>query len=175
MKVLSFDIGVRNLSYCASCDGKIDRWELCDFGGQKDFSETSKALIALLHDSFPDPEWDAVLIENQPVMKNPVMKSIQMIVYSYFSIQSYQHGSGCDVRLVSASNKLKVKHSKDLKFDEVCSSSKYKTNKIKAIAYARSYLELQEERWRTTFDNHKKKDDLADSFLMTIHYFENKV
>ena len=29
---------------------------------------------------------DIVVIENQPVLKNPTMKSIQMVLYSYFLI-----------------------------------------------------------------------------------------
>ena len=32
---------------------------------------------------------DIVVIENQPVLKNPTMKSIQMVLYSYFLIYGY--------------------------------------------------------------------------------------
>ena len=35
-------------------------------------------------------EWgkiDKVVIENQPALKNPTMKSVQMILYSYFLIE----------------------------------------------------------------------------------------
>ena len=165
MKILSFDVGIRNLAYCVLEDDKIQRWEVCDFGGtEKDFNETSKSLVSLLHDCFPDPEYDAILIENQPVIKNPVMKSIQMIVYSYFCIQAYQHGSNCVLKLCSASNKLKVSKASSIKFEEK-GGSKYSENKKRAVLYAKSYLELQDNTWTETFEKHKKKDDLADCFL----------
>ena len=32
---------------------------------------------------------DKVVIENQPALKNPTMKSIQMMIYSYFLIEGY--------------------------------------------------------------------------------------
>ena len=51
-----------------------------------------------------------VFIENQPCMKNPTMKSIQIIVYSYFIIKGLQNKDSNKEHIIfqSASNKLKV-------------------------------------------------------------------
>ena len=58
---------------------------------------------------------DVVVIENQPSLKNPQMKSIQMILYSYFLILGKVIGNGENsksyiqsIDFCSASNKLKV-------------------------------------------------------------------
>ena len=34
---------------------------------------------------------NTVCIENQPALKNPIMKSVQMIIYSYFLIKDWRH------------------------------------------------------------------------------------
>ena len=77
---------------------------------KNDLNILSKNLIALLYEKFSDVTYDTVLIENQPCMKNPTMKSIQMILYSYFVMQSYLEGREIHIKFVSASNKLKVKY-----------------------------------------------------------------
>lgn len=171
MKIIGFDIGVKNLAYCIFDDIKIEKWKILDISGEKDFNSTSKRLIQTLHDEFPEPEFDIILIENQPVQKNPVMKSIQMILYTYFQIQIYQSGKACEVKLIAASNKLKLKH---IPIDyQNKSKSDYKNNKLKAIACAHNYLKSQEASWKSFFEACKKKDDLSDSMLCIVHYLES--
>ena len=48
---------------------------------------------------------DHIIIENQPVLKNPTMKSIQIMLYSYFLLKNKKMKS---IQLVNACNKLKV-------------------------------------------------------------------
>lgn len=172
MRIVGFDIGVKNLAYCVFNDSMIERWKILDISGEKDFNATAKRLIQVLHDEFPDPIFDVILIENQPVQKNPVMKSIQMMLYSFFQIQIYQSGKDCDVKLISASNKLKLKHVPA--GYEHKSKSDYKNNKAKAIACAQHYLVCQDLKWRQFFDGCKKKDDLSDSMLCIVHYLESQ-
>ena len=51
---------------------------------------------------------ELVLIENQPSLKNPVMKSVQMLLYSYFLIRGMVDlKQVSDIKLISATNKLK--------------------------------------------------------------------
>ena len=114
-----------------------------------------------------------VLIENQPCMKNPTMKSIQMIVYSYFYIRGITDAPEDkklkDIVFLSASNKLKVYDGPKLTFDV---KSKYTLSKKLGIAHTKYFLKDNEEKL-SFFNSHKKKDDLADAFLQGV-YFINK-
>ena len=51
-----------------------------------------------------------VLIENQPALKNPVMKSIQMIIYTFFIMDGLMKEESLieSIHMVNARNKLKV-------------------------------------------------------------------
>lgn len=174
MKVLSFDIGLKNMAYCVVEDTTLVKWQTLDISGEKDFNATSKKLLGMLHDEFPDPIYDFVLIENQPVLKNPIMKSVQMLVYSYFQIYAYQHGSNCDVRLIAAGSKLKVRQKPKLDTDGVINKTGYKNNKLKAILYTQHYLTGQEPKWTEDFSNNKKKDDIADAFCSAVQFLESR-
>ena len=54
---------------------------------------------------------DEVLIENQPSLKNPTMKTIASVLYSYFILRGVIDKNNDKIKLVrfvSPSNKLKV-------------------------------------------------------------------
>ena len=54
-------------------------------------------------------EVDKVVIENQPAMKNPTMKSIQMMIYSYFLMNGVCYDSPItNIEMINARNKLKA-------------------------------------------------------------------
>lgn len=169
MKILSFDIGSKNLAYCYMDNKKIIEWDILDISGSNSFDN----LIDKLHLTFPDAIFDVILIENQPAMKNPIMKSIQMVVFTYFKVQNYQYGSSCDVKFYSASNKLKLKEKINL--DHIKTTNKYRKNKLSCIALAYHYIQItnQELKWIELFKSTKKVDDLADSLCQLIHYIEN--
>jgi hypothetical protein len=145
---------------------------------------------------------DYVVIENQPSLKNPQMKSIQMILYSYFLILGKTIGNGEQsksyidkIDFCSATNKLKVydgpeiileEKSKKKKIDQPAmtineevvvekkakkgSAIKYADKKRLAIEHAKYFLLKQEAHYLDFFNTHKKKDDLADSFLQGVYY-----
>ena len=51
---------------------------------------------------------DTVLIENQPALKNPTMKSVQMILFSYFLINGVSTDKSVqNIEMINARNKLK--------------------------------------------------------------------
>ena len=115
-----------------------------------------------------------VIIENQPVLKNPTMKSIQIMLYTYFLIKNKKMEQ---ISLVNASNKLKVYKDKldedTLKKINVI-KDKYRKNKFTAIIHTDKFmLKNNESEFLNYFHNHKKKDDLADAYLM-CKYFINK-
>ncbi len=280
MKICSWDVGIYNLSYCIleqddiSKEIKILKWDivnLVDNDAQKKNRTLLFKNIPVKLNQIPELlEVDYVYIENQPVLKNPQMKSIQMILYSYFlfygitdgiviqksdvngSIEEYNHKVKA-VDFCSASNKLKVydgpeialedlkkkkaistkpkkskskkgkkeedietnlndeldaldsddedyeekyallmakkseKSEKENKEDIIIdtdgidktiidattqhggSSLAYGDKKKLAIAHATYFLKDQEPKYTEFFNSHKKRDDLADSFLQGVY------
>ena len=112
---------------------------------------------------------DYILIENQPVLKNPVMKSVQMILYSFFLINGIINNTIKEIKFISARNKLKVYDGPPI---EVKVKGKYAKRKRLSIEYCR-YMINDDTDNLNFFNKHKKKDDLADCFLQAI-WFLNK-
>lgn len=247
-------MGIYNLSYCIleqddeTKEIKIVKWDIVNLVD----NEAQKKNRTLLFQNIPIklnqiPELltvDYVFIENQPVLKNPQMKSIQMILYSYFLFYGITDGiiiqqpdmsetihkvKGVD--FCSASNKLKVYDGPEITFEELKkkkrvskkskgeeksllyyndqidaldsedeeyevkyakimeekdaqekantvidattqsggSSLAYGDKKKLAIAHAMYFLKSQSPEYTEFFQSHKKRDDLADSFLQGIY------
>ena len=120
-----------------------------------------------------------VLLENQPVLKNPTMKSVQMFLYSYFIIRGMMVTQRPveDVLCYTASNKIEVKKllpaaARTILEDNLKNiKDSYKQNKATAVFLADYYMKSNPQ-WGAMWSASKKQDDLADSLLMTIHYLE---
>lgn len=107
-------------------------------------------------------------IENQPSIKNPKMKSIQMILFSYIS---FFKNKDCNIDLIHPKMKTSfigkeaeniIKKFKD---DE---RKQYITTKHLGIIFTQYILEKEVDNyndWINTFKDKKKQDDLCDSFL----------
>ena len=117
---------------------------------------------------------DEVLIENQPSLYNPSMKSIASLLFGYFIMKcciNRKDGKKINVKWVCPSNKLKVNENqtmevmKNTKNDSV----KYKMTKSLAIKYTKILLK-NNNKWLNHLLKFKKKDDLADSFLQGYYY-----
>ena len=102
-----------------------------------------------------------VIIENQisPIANR--MKSIQCMIAQYFISKDIE-----TISFVSASNKLNQFMSK---------TTEYKERKKMSIEITQKLLEedLMNKHWIGYFNKHKKKDDLADSFLQLLWYKNN--
>ena len=163
--ILSFDIGIRNLAYCYSQDENIIDWNVFDIKGDT-VTDTCEKCIKILYETFNDDPIDQVLIENQPAQKNPTMKTIQIVVYSFFA---YQKVIGpkviANINFVSANRKNKF--ADKFKIDIEC-KTKYQKNKKTAVACTKQLMEGT--KWEEHFNKHKKKDDLADSYLQTLAF-----
>jgi hypothetical protein len=129
---------------------------------------------------------EKVLIENQPSVKNPRMKSVSMIINSYFAIRCKRdkiHGSCIkDIQFMCPANKLKLSDDNKLekykaeraKKGEACDETKkYKLTKESAVEYTRKLLKYYPE-WIEYFDTFKKKDDLADCFIQGLYYLTKR-
>jgi hypothetical protein len=100
-------------------------------------------------------EVDVVLIENQIGPLASKMKSVQGLVVQYWLMR------GAKVECISACNKLKLFHS---------GKTTYAQRKKLSIQYTQVMLE--QNGLVTNFSSHKKKDDLADTFLQGVWYFQ---
>ena len=110
-----------------------------------------------------------VIVENQPSLKNPTMKSIQMIVYSYFLVNGIckEDSSIVGLEMINARNKLKVYKGEPIKCDI---KETYKRNKFLAVKYCEKMITEEEQKFIDLYNVSKKKDDLSDSYLQGIYY-----
>jgi hypothetical protein len=210
MRFLSFDIGVKNLGVCdisfsQSVDEKavdIHLWDVFDIsgGGSKyDIHETTNTLLETLDNLTKNNanDYDYILIENQPVLKNPIMKSIQIVIFTYFAQMKRNQVKEKEKEKEEMCNDIKFKTcfvaatrknkayqylSKD-SIHEVVENSQisakcekgYKYNKKLACHVCISFLndkinDISD--WEVIYNKHKKRDDLADSFLQALVFFK---
>ena len=215
MKVLSWDVGIYNLSYCIlerndeTNEVKIIDWDIVNLVDNEEIKKNRTLLFEniprKLHEKPQLLDVDLVVIENQPSLKNPQMKSIQMILYSYFLILGKVIGNGDKttsyierIDFCSASNKLKVYNGPEIILEEKVSKRKkkeviveetelvldggkkkkkatikYADKKRLAIEHTKYFLQNNID-YVDFFNNHKKKDDLADSYLQGLYYINSK-
>jgi hypothetical protein len=227
MKILSFDVGIKNLSFCLLNDGVIEDWgilnictdDVCEHcnsktgqrcdksvkfvckGGKftdkelfqvcsshkklKQYSDKKfkcvpkkknpildqgKNIVKKLQEKDNFLDVDLVVIENQPALKNPTMKSIQMMLYTYFLIQGVtDNKSNIDnIELINARNKLKAYNGPKIECDI---NDRYKKTKFLGIEYCKYMIvdSNQDKQWINLFTQSKKKDDLADAYLQGIY------
>jgi hypothetical protein len=108
----------------------------------RDIFNLSKIMINELDSKEDFLNHEIICIENQPALKNPVMKTVQMILYSYFMIEGVTKDKPVlEVHMVNARNKLKV----------------YKGPEVEC---------------KFTDKYTKKKDDLADAYLQGIYFID---
>ena len=175
MRIVSWDIGITNLAYCLMENRNIIEWGIIDIREEgnpkkKDINKIGPILIEKMMTYDKLINVDYILIENQPVLKNPVMKSIQMILFAYYVMAKINHNRIKDIHLISASNKLKVYNGPKI---ELNIKSSYSRRKKLAILHTNYFL--KDNFLKLSFLNqHKKKDDLCDTYLQSL-YFQKKM
>lgn len=103
-----------------------------------------------------------IAIENQPSLKNPKMKSISMLLYSYFVFHQK-----ADINFIHPNSKLKIHEKLTKQIIELHKENKYKITKQLGIEYTKYIVnnELENTKWIELLNDKKKQDDLCDSFL----------
>jgi hypothetical protein len=119
-----------------------------------------------------------VVIENQPAMKNPRMKSIASTIYDYYLIRgifdkNINNSNIIQVKFQAPSNKLKLINDGDkqelIKLNNN-EQQTYKLTKSLSIKYCIDLIKHLPE-MTNYFNSNKKKDDLADSFLQGVFFY----
>lgn len=207
MIILSFDIGIKNLAYAIikyepnkivenTVEDKkykilnqitLQEWHKIDLQCSKyDLDEISNNLLEVLdrivYEELDDIHCDDlhVVIENQPALKSPTMKSIQIMIYTYFNTIKKYNNMSLKTKLISAKSKLKYINS----FTEFAtyintinanSSNKtkkgYAKNKDDSIQFTNWLLRtINDNAHLEQLNNINKKDDVCDSFLQGMYY-----
>jgi hypothetical protein len=234
MKILSFDIGIKNMAYClleTTFNKRVNilEWNLMDISKIPKCSLCNKSSKSYVNmEKHKDPEnvnyycanhtksyaekhfvkkdiksikdsdkmdldylgqnmyeylennkqlWtniDQVIFENQPVFKNPKMKSIQMILYSYFLHKKCVDNTGIGaLKFYSAKRKLEIKGlTVDVsKLDKTEYSDRKKMSKI----YSREILRILEDFPNIQkLNDIEKEDDLCDCFIQGLENLQTQ-
>ena len=130
--------------------------------------EINEILVKTL-DQFPTLlKCQTIVLEHQP-SKNPKMKNLSNMLYSYFVIRGIvdrPEGHLKKILFISPRNKLSIYDGPDI----TCHlKGSYARNKFYGKKYC-EYLIRNDSRWLNYFESHRKKDDLADCFLQGAWY-----
>ena len=158
-----------DIEYCCTAHSKKFK-KLKKINVNHDLNKISEICITKLR-KLNLQDVNTVLIENQPALKNPVMKSIQMIIYTYFMIEGIMNKESLikNIHMVNARNKLKVYKGPKIECNK---KGKYAQNKFLGIEYTKIMIENDNDHFKHLFNQSKKKDDLADSYLQGIYWIE---
>lgn len=192
MLFISFDIGIKNLALCISkkTNEKLEiiDWRVItladrkkDVNGLNNISEILFYELDNIVGSLEELKLNInyVLIENQPSNLNGIMKSIQLLIFSYFSLLKHWDKNVDEVLLLNATLKLQNHDYKPEPLVKIDSNrtkkeqkrDKYRNNKNDAIEITKYYIK-HNDLLEKYFMEHKKKDDLADTLLQTISYIK---
>lgn len=219
MLIVSFDVGIKNLAYSIiKCNGigdtngeelshnykiingtSLQEWHKVDLESNKYNLEkiTTNLLevldiIAYQQIENIHNEKVHVVIENQPALKSPTMKSIQIVIYAYFNTIAKYNSLELCTKLISAKSKLKyidsftdyAEYMNELQRQALAVSEGVKTKRIpkQKQGYAKNKDDsVQFTRWLLDHVTHdtkhkeeleqlKKKDDVCDSYLQGLYY-----
>lgn len=115
---------------------------------------------------------EEVLIENQPTLLNPTMKTIASFIYSYFCIRGLLDSNNPSIKSInffSPSNKLKVNKEQSDKILKKGETKKdiYVITKDLGEAYCKAIIGKERLEFLTKYE---KQDDLCDAFLQGFFY-----
>jgi hypothetical protein len=133
--------------------------------GLETIHDAIRKMITDRRDVFARIEGGTILLENQPVFKNPTMKSVQMILFTTLREFYYAHNLRVpDINFVHAGKKVKGVEKGD---------AGYAARKEGGEERATKWLEAGGAaalQWAALFRAAKKKSDLADALCMCLDF-----
>lgn len=160
MKILSIDVGIKNLAMCLIDDEDklIHNWDVSGVPPQH-----SDGLFPCMNNHLNDRPWvldaDVTLIEKQPD-KNRKMKSVENFLHAYFVIKNPKK----ETIIYDARHKI----------PDVAGAGKalYRKRKQTSIDRCHEFLKNSDvnAHWMDTFKTSKKKDDLADTVMQALSF-----
>jgi hypothetical protein len=108
---------------------------------------------------------DIIVLENQPVLKNPTMKSVQMFIYAHCLINGAK-----SIALFNANKKLDIYDGPEI---DNKGKSGYTLRKYLSVEYTKYFLKRDNSNWIEFFEKNKKMDDLADCYLQGLTYYKS--
>jgi hypothetical protein len=177
--ILSIDVGIKNLSYCFVETGndlnnsKIIKWKNVSIIDKKcntaQLNELTRCMLDCLKTEF-DIDFlkniTHVIIENQPGLINRTMKSLSIVIYTFFMMNDV------NVNFIAAINKLKCSKCQELLKQKDYNLKKYQDRKKLSIDTTIYYVKNEFKEWDEFYSKSKKKDDLADCFLYIMYFVE---
>ena len=160
MKILSIDVGIKNLAMCLLDDENklIEQWDVSGVPPHH-----ADGLFPCLNRHLNEKPWvldaDVTLIEKQPD-KNRKMKTVENFLHSYFVIKN--------------PDKETIIYDARHKIPDVAGAGKarYRQRKQTSINRCKDFLDGSDTNahWRDTFKESKKKDDLADTVMQALSF-----
>ena len=154
MLILAIDVGIRNIAHCAMENGRVVAWAnepLCD--GNYAPADTVRHVMAYVrrHKSLLDAA-DKVVIERQMRVN---MRVVEAALHALFY------------------DKCAVVHARSVKQRYGLCKRNYRLNKQAAVRFVETLLaERPECPWTLHFDASRKRDDLADAYVMALFFSE---
>lgn len=102
-----------------------------------------------------------ILLENQPVLKNPTMKSVQILLFA--TLRDMLQPDPPPLKLVHAGKKVQGLETGDAGY-----KSRKDASEAKVIQHLSGAKMTDPTPWLTYFKGHGKKSDLADAFCMCL-------
>lgn len=175
MKVISIDVGIKNLSYVILKDTKIIDWSILNIEPKKNESLCETMVYTLDEHLEKFVTCDHVIIEKQP-SRNNKMRVVEGLLNAYFVIKGKcnKESSISKVMTFSAKHKLNEYIKKMKNF---VGKGGYSARKKLSVEFTKQFLsEHEQDEWvYKTFDSSKKKDDLADCLLQGLKYLDIEV
>ncbi len=192
--ILSFDIGIKNMSYClleylSNQKPKILEWKVKNLQCHKKNSEKLiDHLIEFLDEMYKNDLNNRypliVLIENQ---MTSVMRALQVAIKTYFKVKSTDYRQNIQTKYISAKLKMNLINrfinNEDVSYtypeflNEITSS--YKRNKLLSCDFTQWYLcnilDDNEDIERILEKEKKWEPDMSDCFLQAISFIEKCV
>lgn len=183
MRVISFDVGIRNLALCMidqvnSESPRIVHWEVTDTLLENNctvsdcrkvpLEKLTRFLVRYLEkrlSRFKDLSPDCIAIEQQPSSRfcpNIKTKVLSHVIQSFF-VSNFQDAV---IRFVNPKAPKKLIKGADAIKKEKKMSVRYRLHK--KLAIMETMRLLQDSAWLKFFETNKKKDDLADSYIQAL-------